>query len=123
MHWLWLCQSAMLVHFCWSSCLLCCPRPGWQHPTRKPNHSCCRVEILKVYAQHLGDVELLALAAATPGMAGRDLRDICAQAERRWASKIIRGKAPKGQLPPVAEYLEAARQRLREMAGLPGDAV
>jgi hypothetical protein len=30
------------------------------------------------------------LAARTPGMSGRDLRDICEQAERRWASKIIR---------------------------------
>lgn len=58
------------------------------------------------------------MAHATPSMAGRDLKDVCEQAERRWASKIIRGQAQKGQLPPLAEYLEAARQRLREMAGV-----
>jgi SpoVK/Ycf46/Vps4 family AAA+-type ATPase len=79
-----------------------------------------RAEILKQYARHLSDAEVLALAAATPGMAGRDLKDVCEQAERRWASKIIRGKA-KQSLPPVAVYLSAARQRLREIAGLPGD--
>lgn len=33
--------------------------------------------------------------------------------------QIIRGQAQKGQLPPLIEYLEAARQRLRELAGLP----
>lgn len=33
--------------------------------------------------------------------------------------QIIRGQAQKGQLPPLSEYLEAARQRLRELAGLP----
>lgn len=33
--------------------------------------------------------------------------------------QIIRGKVQKGQLPPLSEYLEAARQRLRELAGLP----
>lgn len=99
-------------------------------------------------------------------MAGRDLKDVCEQAERRWASKvrlrlpiglcawqshacacaiwrlewgaaaalrahvlhystadpqIIRGQARKGQLPPLGEYLQAAQQRLRELAGLPGD--
>lgn len=34
-------------------------------------------------------------------------------------TQIIRNKAQKGQLPPLSEYLEAARQRLRELAGLP----
>lgn len=48
----------------------------------------CRSEILKQYARHLGDAEVLAVAHATPGMAGRDLKDICEQAERRWASKV-----------------------------------
>lgn len=87
-----------------------------------PNEA-CRADILRQYARHLGDAELLAVAAATPGMAGRDLKDICEQAERRWASKIIRGKAPKGQLPLLGEYLKAAHQRLREMAALPAELV
>ena len=46
-----------------------------------------RHEILRTYAQQLSDGDLEKLAAATPGMSGRDLRDICEQAERRWASK------------------------------------
>lgn len=33
------------------------------------------------------------MAHATPGMAGRDLKDICEQAERRWASKVGPGVA------------------------------
>lgn len=74
----------------------------------------CRKAILKQYAAHLSDVEVGAIAAATPGMAGRDLRDVCEQAERRWASKIIRGQAAEGQLPPLQEYLAAADARLKE---------
>lgn len=35
------------------------------------------------------------------------------------AVQIIRGKAPKGKLPPLQEYLDAAQQRLREMGGRP----
>ena len=74
-----------------------------------------RRKIVLQYAQHLSEVELGALAAATPGMAGRDLRDVCEQAERRWAAKIIRGQAPEGDQPPLKEYLDAANARLREM--------
>lgn len=76
----------------------------------------CRAQILGKYARHLSKVELGTLARATPGMAGRDLRDSCEQAERRWASLIIRGQASKGELPPLDLYLEAAKQRLREQA-------
>ena len=47
-----------------------------------------RAEILRQYARHLGDAELLAVAHAAPGLAGRDLKDLCEQAERRWASKV-----------------------------------
>jgi ATP-dependent 26S proteasome regulatory subunit len=76
----------------------------------------CRRDILRTYAHHLKDAELGAVAAATPGMAGRDLRDICEQAERKWAAKIIRGQASEGSYPPVKVYLEAANARLKEMA-------
>jgi len=47
----------------------------------------CRQEILQTYAQQLSGDDLEKLAAATPGMSGRDLRDVAEQAERRWASK------------------------------------
>jgi len=81
----------------------------------------CRRDILKTYAKNLKDVELIAVAAATPGMAGRDLRDICEQAERKWAAKIIRGQAPEGTYPPVKDYLEAANARLVEMTHAVGN--
>lgn len=56
-----------------------------------PAHVRNRAEILRQYARHLSDAETLAVAAATPSMAGRDLRDVCEQAERRWASKASTG--------------------------------
>lgn len=75
-----------------------------------------RVAILKKYAQHLKDSEIQALAAATPGMAGRDLKDCCEQAERIWAAAIIRGEVLSGELPPLNVYLKAAKARMKEMA-------
>lgn len=48
----------------------------------------CRAEILHQYAKHLTDQEVASVAAASPGMAGRDLKDLSEQAERRWASKV-----------------------------------
>eukprot|EP01026_Neomeris_dumetosa_P030998 TRINITY_DN2465_c0_g1_i9.p1 TRINITY_DN2465_c0_g1~~TRINITY_DN2465_c0_g1_i9.p1 ORF type:complete len:253 (-),score=37.17 TRINITY_DN2465_c0_g1_i9:195-953(-) len=73
----------------------------------------CRADILLQYAQHLSDVERQQLALVTVGMSGRDLRDVCEDAERRWASKIIRGEINEGekQLPSIDEYLECAKQR------------
>lgn len=70
-----------------------------------------RREILARYAKQLGDGEARALADRTRGFAGRDLRDACEQAERRWAAKIIRGEAPEGSLPPLSEYLAAVDAR------------
>ncbi|KAK9840153.1 hypothetical protein WJX74_004214 [Apatococcus lobatus] len=74
----------------------------------------CRHQILKQFAKHLGDQSIAAIVRITAGMSGRDLRDLCEGAERRWASKIIRNKAGKGELPPEAEYLASAHQRSRE---------
>ncbi|RMZ56412.1 hypothetical protein APUTEX25_004635, partial [Auxenochlorella protothecoides] len=48
-----------------------------------------RAHILEQYAKHLTPEELAELAGGTPGLAGRDLRDVCEQAERRWASKDV----------------------------------
>lgn len=47
----------------------------------------CRKAIIKDYAQQLGEPDVAALAAATDGASGRDLRVICEQAERTWASQ------------------------------------
>eukprot|EP01024_Parvocaulis_polyphysoides_P026406 TRINITY_DN24073_c0_g2_i2.p1 TRINITY_DN24073_c0_g2~~TRINITY_DN24073_c0_g2_i2.p1 ORF type:complete len:219 (-),score=39.31 TRINITY_DN24073_c0_g2_i2:369-941(-) len=74
----------------------------------------CRTDILKQYAQHLGEQEFQKLGQATAGMSGRDLRDVCEDAERKWASKIIRGELDESQkdsLPPINEYMEAIQQR------------
>ena len=52
----------------------------------------CRAQILHQYAKHLSAEEVASVAEASPGMAGRDLKDISEQAERRWASKVRREK-------------------------------
>ena len=50
----------------------------------------CRAQILQQYAKHLKEEDLVMLARATPGLAGRDLKDLSEQAERRWASKVMK---------------------------------
>ncbi|XP_060175758.1 uncharacterized protein LOC132606325 isoform X3 [Lycium barbarum] len=79
-----------------------------------------RQEIAAQYAKHLTDSELSEFARATEGLSGRDMRDVCQQAERRWASKIIRAQAPKdegtgGLLPPLQDYIDSARNRQRAL--------
>ncbi len=44
-------------------------------------------------------------------MSGRDLRDVCEQTERRWASKVIRKEAPADAAPTLEEYLASAKER------------
>ncbi|KAG1364027.1 putative ATPase family AAA domain-containing protein 1-B [Cocos nucifera] len=75
-----------------------------------------REEISAQYAKHLKKSELVQFASATEEMSGRDIRDVCQQAERHWASKVIRGQAPKDveggiNLPPIEEYIKCAEQR------------
>lgn len=73
-----------------------------------------RQEIAAQYAKHLTEPELVEFAKVTEGMSGRDIRDVCQQAERSWASKIIRRQANKdeeGILPPLQEYIESATSR------------
>ncbi|GAA0171547.1 protease [Lithospermum erythrorhizon] len=81
-----------------------------------------RQEIAAQYAKHLTKPELAEFAAATEEMSGRDIRDVCQQAERHWASKIIRGQAQKdekrGSLPPLQEYIESATTRRQAILSL-----
>ncbi|ONK63470.1 uncharacterized protein A4U43_C07F15480 [Asparagus officinalis] len=74
-----------------------------------------REEIVSQYAKHLDASEIAEFASVTDGMSGRDIRDVCQQAERHWASKLIRGQVNgdgKGKsLPPLEEYLKCAEQR------------
>ncbi|XP_014518957.2 cell division control protein 48 homolog D isoform X5 [Vigna radiata var. radiata] len=74
-----------------------------------------RQEIASKYAKHLSKSELEEFARVTEDMSGRDIRDVCQQAERSWASKIIRGQVPKegekAKLPALQEYIECAESR------------
>ncbi|XP_068657276.1 uncharacterized protein [Aristolochia californica] len=78
-----------------------------------------REEIAAQYARHLNKSELVQFAAVAEGMSGRDIRDVCQQAERHWASKIIRGYVPnvaeQERLPPIQEYMESAEQRKKAL--------
>ncbi|CAD6249551.1 unnamed protein product [Miscanthus lutarioriparius] len=79
-----------------------------------------RVEIAAQYAKHLTRSELVQFSSATQEMSGRDIRDVCQQAERHWASKLIRGQVPKDgkgepSLPPIDEYLSCAEQRRKSL--------
>ncbi|GER52904.1 P-loop containing nucleoside triphosphatehydrolases superfamily protein [Striga asiatica] len=80
-----------------------------------------RAAIVAQYAKHLKKSEMAELASVTEEMSGRDIRDVCQQAERHWASKIIRGQAEKNEeqnsLPPLREYTESALKRRAAMLG------
>ncbi|GAB4826535.1 hypothetical protein Ancab_033430 [Ancistrocladus abbreviatus] len=73
------------------------------------------------YAKHLSKPELVTFASATEGfsMSVRDIRDVCQQAERRWASKIVRGQAlddaNEGSLPPLIEYIGSVESRSKSL--------
>ncbi|KAJ7967744.1 katanin p60 ATPase-containing subunit A1 [Quillaja saponaria] len=86
-----------------------------------PDHQ-NRQEIAAQYAKHLSKSELDEFARATEEMSGRDIRDVCQQAERSWASKIIRGQASKdgeqGCLPPLQEYIDSAMNRRKALLGI-----
>ncbi|KMZ61143.1 hypothetical protein ZOSMA_54G00740 [Zostera marina] len=72
-----------------------------------------REEIVAQYAKQFKRHELVQLAAAMEGMSGRDIRDVCQQAERSWASKIIRGEVLNDtkRIPPLDVYIKCAEIR------------
>ena len=76
-----------------------------------------RAAILALYAQQLTDAERAELAAASDGASGRDLRDVCEAAERKWAARRVRGDAvtKRAPLPPAAAYAEALEQRSKAL--------
>ncbi|KAL9243486.1 hypothetical protein vseg_017367 [Gypsophila vaccaria] len=79
-----------------------------------------RQEIAAQYAKHLTKSELFEFSLAAEGLSGRDIRDVCQQAERRWASKVIRSKAAnapreEAPLPPLQEYIESASSRRKSL--------
>ncbi|KZV16063.1 ATPase family AAA domain-containing protein 1-A-like [Dorcoceras hygrometricum] len=83
-----------------------------------PDHQ-TRQEIAAQYAKHLSQSDLAELASATAEMSGRDIRDVCQQAERHWASKIIRAQKDDHDksLPPLEAYIRSALKRQAAISG------
>ncbi|GAA0171548.1 protease [Lithospermum erythrorhizon] len=75
-----------------------------------------RQEIAARYAKHLIEPELAEFASATEQMSGRDIIDVCQQAEHNWASKKTQKNPPEddneGSLPPLQEYIQSVAYRL-----------
>jgi hypothetical protein len=59
----------------------------------------------------LSEDELKDLGEIAVNLSGRDISDICKNAERKWASKYIR-KEVKSIVPEISVYKESTKQRL-----------
>lgn len=70
-----------------------------------------RMQIFKRYANQLSHDDLKELASISGNLSGRDISDICKDAERKWASKFIRGEV-KSMIPELSVYQESTRQRV-----------
>ena len=64
-----------------------------------------REQIFKLYAKHLNKIDLKNLAKGSSGLSGRNINNVCQNAERKWASKIIRNKV-NGKFPDFKQYEE-----------------
>lgn len=69
-----------------------------------------RAAIFASYARHLSPDETAELGKGSPEFSGRNIRDICEYAERRWARKIIAEKL-EASAPPAALYKEVILAR------------
>lgn len=73
-----------------------------------------RAKIFQRYAKQLSQAELEELGKMAEHLSGRDISDICKDAERKWASKYIRKEVTK-IAPEVSVYRESTKQRLEQM--------
>lgn len=73
-----------------------------------------RALIFQRYAKQLSEEELKKLGEVSETLSGRDICDICKDAERRWASKYIRKEAD-SLLPEYSIYEECALARVKSM--------
>ena len=71
-----------------------------------------RKEIFRRYAVHLEDDKLAELAELALKQSGRNIYEVCKDAERRWASKRIRKEVDQ-PFPPYEQYVESVQTRLR----------
>jgi SpoVK/Ycf46/Vps4 family AAA+-type ATPase len=72
-----------------------------------------RSAIYQRYAKHLTKQELDILADRSTNMSGRNISDVCKDAERRFASKIIRKEAT-GKLPTIQDYIQSLESRISQ---------
>lgn len=73
-----------------------------------------RALIFKRYAKQLSDEDLQKLGEIAVNLSGRDIHDICKDAERKWASKYIR-KEVTTIVPDVSVYIDSAKHRVASM--------
>jgi len=73
-----------------------------------------RALIFQRYAKQLSKEELQKLGEMAQDLSGRDISDICKDAERRWASKYIR-KEVDNITPEESVYEDCTKARLRQM--------
>jgi SpoVK/Ycf46/Vps4 family AAA+-type ATPase len=74
-----------------------------------------RLEIFRLYASHLASEHLEALAENSQGKSGRDIEDVCSEAERRWAHQLIAEKA-EPSAPPFDQYVEALASKRQHVS-------
>lgn len=72
-----------------------------------PNKTECAF-IFSNYAKHLSEDECSILGERGEGLSGRNIKDVCEFAERRWARKIIVQNIP-ASAPPVEYYKHAIK--------------
>ncbi|EGR27614.1 hypothetical protein IMG5_193130 [Ichthyophthirius multifiliis] len=70
-----------------------------------------REAIFKRYAKQLNQNQLQQLAQMSDNFSGRNISDVCKDAERRWASKLIR-KEVEGNAPDFEQYKSSLLNRL-----------
>ena len=74
-----------------------------------------RIAVLSRYAkQFIGSDVLKSLADATAGMSCRDIKEACQNAERRWASRKVRGLG--GSNPDITAIAPDSEEYLRAIS-------
>lgn len=71
-----------------------------------------RVAIFRRYARHLTEAQLETLGQDSHGLAGRDIKSVCEDAERRWAARMLRGEVSDPRV-DFDLYTHALRSRLQ----------
>ncbi len=74
-----------------------------------------RIHIFKKYIAHLQDSEIEILSRVSEGISGRNIKDVCEMAERRWARKIILEGHNQIHPPPFEIYLQILKNKMKEI--------